>query len=37
MKKGYNNAAALLGGTNAWKTAGFPMETSDKKPEEKKP
>jgi rhodanese-related sulfurtransferase len=24
--KGYDNAAALLGGLAAWKTAGFPVE-----------
>jgi rhodanese-related sulfurtransferase len=24
--KGYDNAAALLGGTEAWRNAGFPME-----------
>jgi rhodanese-related sulfurtransferase len=25
-EKGYENAAALLGGTNAWMNAGYPME-----------
>jgi rhodanese-related sulfurtransferase len=24
--KGITNAAALLGGLNAWKTAGYPVE-----------
>jgi rhodanese-related sulfurtransferase len=24
--KGYTNAFALLGGTQGWKTAGYPME-----------
>jgi rhodanese-related sulfurtransferase len=24
--KGFDNAAALLGGLNAWKTAGYPVE-----------
>jgi rhodanese-related sulfurtransferase len=26
MKKGYKNVFALVGGTNAWKEAGFPMD-----------
>jgi 3-mercaptopyruvate sulfurtransferase SseA len=26
MEKGYPNATALLGGTAAWKNAGYPME-----------
>jgi rhodanese-related sulfurtransferase len=26
MEKGYTNAFALLGGTAAWKNAGYPME-----------
>jgi rhodanese-related sulfurtransferase len=26
--KGVDNAAALLGGLNAWKTAGYPVEAS---------
>jgi rhodanese-related sulfurtransferase len=26
MDKGYKNAYALLGGTAAWKDAGYPME-----------
>jgi 3-mercaptopyruvate sulfurtransferase SseA len=26
--KGHDNAAALLGGLNAWKTAGYPVEAS---------
>ena len=30
MKRGYTNASALLGGTNAWKQAGYPMEGEDK-------
>lgn len=25
-KQGYENAAALLGGLQAWKDAGYPME-----------
>jgi rhodanese-related sulfurtransferase len=25
-EKGYTNAYALLGGTAAWKNAGYPME-----------
>jgi rhodanese-related sulfurtransferase len=25
-EKGLKNAAALLGGTDAWKNAGYPME-----------
>jgi rhodanese-related sulfurtransferase len=28
--KGMDNAAALLGGMNAWKSQGLPMETSGK-------
>jgi rhodanese-related sulfurtransferase len=28
--KGYKKAFALLGGTAAWKNAGYPMETSSK-------
>jgi len=27
-EKGIDNAAALLGGTNAWQSAGLPMESS---------
>ncbi|MGH9818532.1 MAG: rhodanese-like domain-containing protein [Pyrinomonadaceae bacterium] len=27
IKKGIKNVYALLGGTQAWKTAGYPMET----------
>jgi rhodanese-related sulfurtransferase len=26
-EKGIENAAALLGGTNAWQNAGYPMES----------
>jgi rhodanese-related sulfurtransferase len=30
--KGFDNAAALLGGLAAWKSAGFPLEgTTEKK------
>lgn len=29
-KSGIKNAAALLGGTAAWKSAGYPMNTGDK-------
>jgi rhodanese-related sulfurtransferase len=29
-EKGIENAAALLGGTNAWMNAGLPMESGDK-------
>ena len=40
MKKGYTNASALVGGTNAWKHAGYPMvglaKTADPKAGEKK-
>ncbi len=32
MQKGYTNATALLGGTNAWKQAGYPMGGEEKKP-----
>jgi rhodanese-related sulfurtransferase len=28
-EKGINNAYALLGGTKAWKDAGYPMEKSN--------
>jgi len=28
-EKGYTNASALLGGTAAWKNAGYPMEKSE--------
>ena len=31
MKKGIKNAFALLGGTNAWKDAGYPMEKGEGK------
>jgi rhodanese-related sulfurtransferase len=27
MEKGYKNAYALVGGTSAWKDAGYPMES----------
>jgi len=37
MDKGIKNVAALLGGTAAWKNAKYPMESSEDKPEEKKP
>jgi len=30
-KKGIKNAFALLGGTLAWKNAGYPMEKSEGK------
>jgi rhodanese-related sulfurtransferase len=26
-EKGIENAAAILGGTNAWQNAGYPMES----------
>jgi rhodanese-related sulfurtransferase len=29
-QKGFDNAAALLGGLNAWKTAGYPVEGEKK-------
>jgi rhodanese-related sulfurtransferase len=29
-EKGYSNAFALLGGTAAWKNAGYPMESEKK-------
>jgi len=29
-EKGIENAAALLGGTNAWQSAGLPMESGEK-------
>jgi rhodanese-related sulfurtransferase len=28
-EKGIDNAAALLGGTNAWQNAGLPMESGN--------
>jgi rhodanese-related sulfurtransferase len=28
-EKGIDNAAALLGGTNAWVSAGLPMESGN--------
>lgn len=28
MDKGYKNAYALVGGTKAWKDAGYPMEAA---------
>jgi rhodanese-related sulfurtransferase len=31
MTKGFNNVAALLGGTEAWKSAGLPMESGSTK------
>jgi rhodanese-related sulfurtransferase len=31
MDKGYENAYALVGGTAAWKNAGYPMETAESK------
>jgi rhodanese-related sulfurtransferase len=31
MKKGNTNAYALVGGTNAWKNAGYPMDKSEGK------
>jgi rhodanese-related sulfurtransferase len=30
-EKGIENAFALLGGTQGWKTAGYPMEKSEQK------
>jgi rhodanese-related sulfurtransferase len=30
-EKGVGNAHALVGGTAAWKNAGYPMESSEKK------
>jgi len=30
-EKGITNAAALLGGTAAWKNAGYPMESGERK------
>jgi rhodanese-related sulfurtransferase len=30
-EKGVGNAFALLGGTAAWKNAGYPMQTGDQK------
>jgi len=29
-ENGIDNAAALLGGTNAWMNAGLPMESGEK-------
>jgi rhodanese-related sulfurtransferase len=29
--KGFNNAAALLGGLDAWKKAGYPVEGTNEK------
>jgi len=37
MEKGIKNAAALQGGTAAWKNAKYPMESEEKKSDEKKP
>jgi rhodanese-related sulfurtransferase len=37
IAKGIKNASALMGGTAAWKGAKYPMESADKKPEDKKP
>jgi rhodanese-related sulfurtransferase len=31
-EKGLTNTAALLGGTEAWKNAGYPMEGETAKP-----
>jgi len=30
-EKGIGNGFALVGGTNAWKSAGYPMEKSEEK------
>jgi len=30
-EKGISNAYALVGGTNAWKTAGYPMDKTEQK------
>jgi rhodanese-related sulfurtransferase len=30
-EKGIGNAFALVGGTQAWKTAGYPMEAAESK------
>jgi rhodanese-related sulfurtransferase len=30
-EKGITNAYALVGGTNAWKTAGYPMDKGEQK------
>jgi rhodanese-related sulfurtransferase len=30
-EKGVKNAAALVGGTAAWKNAGYPMESGERK------
>jgi rhodanese-related sulfurtransferase len=35
-EKGIANAYALVGGTKAWKDAGYPMDTSEEKSSEKK-
>jgi rhodanese-related sulfurtransferase len=32
--KGFDNAAALLGGLNAWKNAGYPVEGKNEKEKE---
>jgi rhodanese-related sulfurtransferase len=37
QQKGITNAAALLGGTAAWKGAKYPMESSDDKRDSKPP
>jgi rhodanese-related sulfurtransferase len=34
-EQGIENAAALLGGYNAWLSAGFPVESGDAKPKDK--
>jgi len=31
-EKGIDNAYALVGGTNAWTSAGYPMEKTEEKP-----
>jgi len=29
QKRGFKNSFALVGGTQAWKSAGYPMEKSE--------
>jgi rhodanese-related sulfurtransferase len=36
-EKGLKNTAALIGGTDAWKNAGYPMDGTNSKPPAKKP
>jgi len=37
IAKGIKNASALMGGTAAWKGAKYPVESDEKKLDQKKP